>query len=85
VPQHPIAVYFRDERVGEFYADFFVDNIVLVELKAIKAIAPEHQAQITSSQRASMSAAHQLRQCTSDSHEELTWMHRMKVTSQIPP
>ena len=32
--------------VGEFYADLFVEEKVMVELKAAKAIAPEHQAQI---------------------------------------
>ena len=46
VPQHPIAVYFRGECVGDFFADLFVENLVLVELKAVKTIAPEHQAQI---------------------------------------
>ncbi len=28
------------------FADLLVENIVLVELKAVKALAPEHQAQI---------------------------------------
>jgi len=46
VPQHPIAVYFRGECVGDFVADLFVENAVLVELKAVKVIAAEHQAQI---------------------------------------
>ena len=46
VSQHPIQVFFRDECVGEFYADLLVDEKVIVELKAIKAIAPAHQAQI---------------------------------------
>ena len=44
--QHPIKVMFRNECVGDFYADVFVERQVIVELKAIKAIAPEHQAQI---------------------------------------
>jgi GxxExxY protein len=44
--QHPIEVLFRGENVGIFYADLFVDGKVVVELKAVKAIAPEHQAQI---------------------------------------
>ena len=43
--QHPIKVYFRNQVVGEFYADLFVEEKVIVELKAVKAIAPEHQAQ----------------------------------------
>ena len=37
---------FRGECVGDFYADIFVEEKVIVELKAVKAIAPEHQAQI---------------------------------------
>jgi GxxExxY protein len=43
--QHPIHVRFRQRIVGEFYADFFVDEKVIIELKVAKAIAPEHQAQ----------------------------------------
>ena len=44
--QHPVKVTFRGECVGEFYADIFVEGKVIVELKAVKAIATEHQAQI---------------------------------------
>ncbi len=44
--QHPVEVMFRGECVGEFYADIFIEGKVIVELKAVKAIAPEHQAQI---------------------------------------
>ena len=44
--QHPVKVMFRHECVGDFYADIFVEEKVIVELKAAKAIAPEHQAQI---------------------------------------
>jgi len=32
--------------VGDFYADLFVEGKVIVELKAVKAIPPEHQAQV---------------------------------------
>lgn len=44
--QHPIRVMFRGHGVGDFYADLLVEGKVIVELKAVKAIAPEHQAQI---------------------------------------
>ena len=44
--QHPVKVMFRKECVGDFYADIFVEEKVIVELKAVKAITPEHQAQI---------------------------------------
>jgi GxxExxY protein len=46
VSQHPVKVMFRGECVGDFCADIFVEEKVIVELKAVKAIAPEHQAQI---------------------------------------
>jgi GxxExxY protein len=46
IAQHPVKVMFRNECVGDFYADLFVAGKVIVELKAAKAIAPEHQAQV---------------------------------------
>jgi GxxExxY protein len=42
--QIPIAVMFRGENVGQFFADLLVDDKVIVELKAVKAILPEHKA-----------------------------------------
>ena len=44
--QHPMRVMFRKECVGEFFADMLVEDKIIVELKAVKSIAPEHQAQI---------------------------------------
>jgi GxxExxY protein len=44
--QHPIQVLFRQEIVGTFYADLLVEGCVILELKAVKALAPEHQAQV---------------------------------------
>lgn len=44
--QYPVKVFFRDECVGEFVADLFVAGRVIVELKAVKAITSEHQAQV---------------------------------------
>ena len=46
VTQHPIKVMFRGECVGDFFADLLVEEKVIVELKAVKALTPEHQAQI---------------------------------------
>jgi len=37
---------FRGVCVGEFYADLLVEGRVIVELKAAKALAPEHLAQV---------------------------------------
>ncbi len=43
--EQPISVMFRDQQVGQFYADLFVNDKVIVELKAVFALAPEHSAQ----------------------------------------
>ena len=39
-------VMFRGQSVGDFCADLIVERQVLVELKAVRAMAPEHQAQV---------------------------------------
>ena len=44
--QMAMPVTFRDENVGQFYADLFVENKVIVELKAADALVPEHVAQV---------------------------------------
>lgn len=46
VKQDPCKVMFRGECVGDFCADILVEGKVIVELKAVKAIAAEHQAQV---------------------------------------
>lgn len=45
VAQHPIDVWFRSQKVGGFFADILVENQIIVELKAARALAPEHLAQ----------------------------------------
>ena len=44
--QVPLKVTFRGEIVGDFYADILVEDKIIIELKAAKALAPEHQAQL---------------------------------------
>ena len=46
VAQAPLKVMFRGAIVGDFYADLLVEGKVIVELKAVDALAPEHQAQV---------------------------------------
>jgi GxxExxY protein len=46
IPQYPLTVVFRNQEVGNFYADFLVEEKVLMEIKAVVALAPEHQAQV---------------------------------------
>ena len=45
--QHPLTVYDEDGTVlGEYFADLFVEDCLIVELKACKTILDEHVAQI---------------------------------------
>jgi GxxExxY protein len=47
IPEHPLSVHDQDGTVlGEFFADLFVENILIVELKAVRAIVDEHTAQL---------------------------------------
>lgn len=47
VQQHPLSVFDEDGTLlGEFAADLFVDNRLIVELKAVRIIADEHVAQL---------------------------------------
>ncbi len=52
--QHPIKVYDEDgTMIGDYNADLFVDNRLIIELKAAKALADEHVAQVLGYLRAS--------------------------------
>jgi len=44
--QHPIAVYFRNQLIGEFRIDIMVEEKIILELKSVSKILPEHEAQI---------------------------------------
>lgn len=45
--QHPIQVFDEDGTlIGDYLADLLVDNQLVIELKAVKTLAPEHEAQI---------------------------------------
>lgn len=53
-PQHPIQVYDEDGTLlGDFYADIFAENCLIVELKACKTLVEEHTAQLLGYLRAS--------------------------------
>ena len=44
--QKQIKVYFKNQLVGEYYADLLIDDMVIVELKAIELLMNVHTAQI---------------------------------------
>ena len=45
-PQHPISVFFKDELVGEYFADIIVENSVILELKACEELNKSHESQL---------------------------------------
>ena len=47
VQQHPLNVYDEDgTRLGEYFADLYVEECLIVELKACRSIADEHIAKL---------------------------------------
>jgi GxxExxY protein len=52
--QHPLKVFDEDGTlIGDYNADLFVDNRLIIELKAAKPLADEHVAQVLGYLRAS--------------------------------
>lgn len=50
--QCPIVVRYKGQIVGDYIADLVVEERVLIELKAVKALLAEHEAQILNYLRA---------------------------------
>ena len=44
--QKDISVFFRGKVIGDFKADLIVNEKVIVELKAVRTLAPAHEAQL---------------------------------------
>jgi GxxExxY protein len=44
--QMPIEVSYRGEVIGNYFADLVLNDLVLVEIKAVKALCEEHDAQV---------------------------------------
>jgi len=44
--QKPISVFYDDEIVGEFIADILVNDLIIVELKAVRQIIIAHEVQL---------------------------------------
>ena len=45
--QHPMIVHDEDgTEIGEYFADILVNGVLVVELKACKALSGEHQSQL---------------------------------------
>lgn len=46
VTQSQIEVYYKGNSIGEYYADIVVEDKIIVEIKAARELAPEHEAQL---------------------------------------
>ena len=46
IPEACIKVYYNGQVVGEYFADLLVAGLVIVEIKAVRTLAPEHEAQL---------------------------------------
>jgi GxxExxY protein len=44
--QKKLTVFFRGRVVGEFYSDLLVEDRVIIELKSMKSLTSEHEAQL---------------------------------------
>lgn len=44
--QVPIKVFYKGQKVGEYFADLLVEHKVVVELKAVDLLANSHEAQL---------------------------------------
>lgn len=47
-----IPVFYRGEIVGDYFADIIVDDEIILELKAVRSLQPEHEAQLMNYLRA---------------------------------
>jgi len=51
--QKPVNVYYDQTIVGEYFADIFVENEIIIELKAIKHLDDVHKSQLMNYLKAS--------------------------------
>lgn len=44
--QVPLTVYYEGHSVGEYIADIVVENCVIIEIKAVRTLNQQHEAQV---------------------------------------
>ena len=44
--QKPITVYYRNQEVGQYFADIVVNESIILELKVVERLSDEHEAQL---------------------------------------
>jgi GxxExxY protein len=45
-PQFPVPVYYHETKIGDYYADIFVNDCLIVELKAVENLSVAHEKQL---------------------------------------
>jgi GxxExxY protein len=53
VPQASLSVFYKGQRVGDYFADLLVEDEIVVELKVVDRLAKEHVGQCLNYLRAS--------------------------------
>ena len=85
VKQQEIVVYYDGENVGDYRADIIVNDAVIVELKAARELAEEHEAQLLNYLKATtievglllnfgVKAEHRRKVYDNDRKGSLTWI-----------
>lgn len=41
-----LSVFYREKVVGEYIADFMIEDVVVLEIKAVSALVPAHEVQL---------------------------------------
>lgn len=44
--QFPLIVYYEDEKIGDYHADLFVEDCLMVELKSVETLNISHEKQL---------------------------------------
>jgi len=44
--QYPVPVFYENTQVGDYYADLFVENCLIIELKALENMTVAHERQL---------------------------------------
>ena len=44
--QKPVPVYYEEERVGEYFADLYIESRVICEIRSTSSFSKEHEAQL---------------------------------------
>lgn len=44
--QEPLEIFYRGKKIGSYFADVLVNEVVIVEIKAVEAMSTAHEAQL---------------------------------------